>query len=290
MKNLLFTLCLLATIQFGYSQETYTVNNETLELKSEMEGTLDLLWTSGSDGIFRYFIKKEDNSIVELKNTKIGKDYNFEYITTLNELTKMDANNVPYTLYGIKYFISDYNSSKDENYAGVVKGKLESRLAIFGGLTNQPFISNPDNKTTPFFAAELEVFDAKNLSKSVGFVNVRHTLSTDNINYTSTQLALGYRYRFVNSEKINVFAQTKFATITYAKTDVLVTDPNDVTQLITVSDTGTTFDAPLTFGFGADFKVGNNSYITFVYDSFYSVFLDNYNFPMDVAIGFKFGI
>ncbi|WP_375239888.1 hypothetical protein [Aurantibacter sp.] len=290
MKKLLFTLSLLAGLQFGFSQETYTVNNETLVLKSEIDGTLELLWTSGTNGVYRYFIKKEDNSIVELKNTKTEKEYNKEYITSLYELTQTDANDVPYTLYGIKYFISDYNSAKDNTYVGVERGKLESRFALFGGITNQPFVSNPENASVPLISAELEVFDAKNESRHVGFVNLRHTFSNSDIEYTATQLALGYRFRFVKSEKINVFAQTKFATITYAKSEELVTDPNDVTNLIEESVSNTTFDAPLIFGFGADFKIGNNSYITVVYDSFFSVVFDNYNFPVDFAVGYKFNL
>ena len=60
MKHILITLAFIGAIYTGFSQETHTVNGESITLKTEVEGDLDLLWTSGDDGVFRYFVKKED--------------------------------------------------------------------------------------------------------------------------------------------------------------------------------------------------------------------------------------
>jgi hypothetical protein len=290
MKHVFLTFAFLLTLHIGVSQETYTVNNETLTLKTEVEGDLDLLWTSGDDGVFRYFVKKEDNSIVELKNTKTGKDYNREYITTLFTLTQTNASDTKYTLYGLRKFIDDYNKTQDTSYVGDVETKLGLKLAVFGGITNNPFVRNPDNKTTPFASAELEVSDALNQSRHAGFANVRQTFGSDDFEYNATQLALGYRYRFVNTNNIKVYAQTKFATITYASTKDFELDETTNT-FVEVDNSGTTFDAPFIFGLGADFKVGSTGSISVIYDSLFSaVFKDNYNFPMDFAIGYKFSL
>ena len=290
MKHLFLTLVLICSIQIGLSQETYTVNGESITLKTEVEGNLDLLWTSGDDGVFRYFVKKEDNSIVELKNTKTGKDYNHEYVTTLFALTQNNASDAKFTLYGLRKFIDDYNKTKDTDYVGDVETKLALRLALFGGISNNPFVENPNNETTPFASVELEVSDALNQSRHAGFVNVRQTFGNDDFDYNATQLALGYRFRFVNNDKIKVFAQTKFATITYAKTNELELDAATNT-LVLADNSGTTFDAPFIFGLGADFKVGTSGSISVIYDSLFSaLFKDNYNFPVDFAIGYKFNL
>lgn len=290
MKHILITLAFIGAIYTGFSQETYTVNGESITLKTEVEGDLDLLWTSGDDGVFRYFVKKEDNTIVELKNTKTGKDYNHEYVTTLFSLTNNNATDTKFTLYGLRKFIDDYNKTQDTDYVGDVESKLGLKLAVFGGLSNNPFITNPDNETTPFASVELEVSDALNQSRHAGFVNIRQTFGSDEFDYDATQLALGYRFRFVNTNNIKVYAQSKFATITYAKTKVLELD-TETNTLVLKDDSGTTFDAPFIFGLGADFKVGNSGSISVIYDSLFSaVFKDNYNFPIDFAIGYKFNL
>ena len=62
MKKLVIFALLFLAFQVNYSQENYTINGETLELKTEVEGHLDLLWTS-IDGTYRYFVKTSDESI-----------------------------------------------------------------------------------------------------------------------------------------------------------------------------------------------------------------------------------
>ena len=68
MKNILTTISLALICQLVVSQETYTYNNESMILKTEIEGELDLLWTSGVDGRFRYFIKdKDENTLFRME-------------------------------------------------------------------------------------------------------------------------------------------------------------------------------------------------------------------------------
>ena len=89
MKKLVFILCLLLSFMSLKAQETYTVDGETLQLKTEVDGNLDLLWNI-IDGQYRYFVRTENGSIQELVNTKNPdtKKYQEQYKTTLNQLTK----------------------------------------------------------------------------------------------------------------------------------------------------------------------------------------------------------
>ena len=85
MKKLILLLTITIS-SYSFAQNTYTVNNETLELNSEVDGTLDLLWNT-FDNQFRYFIKTEDDTITELVNTKNGNIYDNAYQTILSDLT-----------------------------------------------------------------------------------------------------------------------------------------------------------------------------------------------------------
>ncbi|WP_299891186.1 hypothetical protein [uncultured Lacinutrix sp.] len=296
MKKLIFILSCFAFCSFSYAQQTYTIGDKTIVLKTEVEGSLDLLWNS-IDGQFRYFIKTKDDALLELKNTK-GSNNKFqeEYKQTLSDLTQMDASKVKLTTYSLKVFIDNYNVSKDVNYTTTnTKSNLKLRLGIFGGLTNNPFVKNPnstintDSEAVPFLGAELEVVSDK-ITRHSGFLNLRYTASNDAFEYSSTQLALGYRYRVIHKEAFNIYAQTKFATLTNAKTTTRFIDPNDATNIIVSENSGTTFDVPLIFGIGADIKLGNG-YLTFVYDSLFAILIDNEaGFPIDLAIGYKFNL
>ena len=87
MKKLLLILCFLLGYTSAVAQDTYTVNGETLQLKTEIDGQLDLLWNV-IDGKYRYFVRTSDNTILELKNTKSDSgDYLEEYKSTLQNIT-----------------------------------------------------------------------------------------------------------------------------------------------------------------------------------------------------------
>ena len=290
MKTVTLLLALTISV-FSFAQTTYTVNNETLELKTEVEGTYDLLWNT-FDGKYRYFIKNEDEQLTELTNTK-GSDnkYNNAYQDTLKAILETDASKVKLTLPSLKNFINQSNAASDPNYTfDTSTPKLKTRIGVFGGITNNPFVTNPDNKSVPFFGAELEFFQDTPITKHAGFLNIRTAGDTADLNYSSTQIALGYRFRFINTSKFNIYGQTKFATFTASRTTYNIEDIDNLGTFKTEDKSSTSFDIPLAFGVGADFKVGNG-YITFVYDNLFAILQDTSdNFPMDIALGYKFSL
>ncbi|WP_452222293.1 hypothetical protein [Lacinutrix salivirga] len=293
MKKTLFAFLFINAFLFSFAQETYTINNETLVLKTEADGALDLLWNT-IDGQYRYFVRTENGDITELKNTKgTSNKFQNEYRATLEGLTNgLPADQTKLTVYSLKDYVDAYNKSVDSSYIFEDRTiKLGTRLGVFGGLTNQPFVENPTNKSVTFFGAEFEIFDQKNYYNHAGFLNVRHSLDSNELPYTSTQLSLGYRYRFINKDRFSIYGQTKFATYTHSKTTITYENPNNLGTFITQDESGSSFNVPFVFGIGADIKVGDSGYIIFVYDSLFAAFVDSEgNFPVDFAIGYKFNL
>lgn len=291
MKKFILLLVFLTFTTWTFAQQTYTVGNETLALKTETEGTLDLLWNTINEQ-YRYFIKTKDGKITELNNTKdTDNKYQEEYKSVLEDLTSMNASKVKLTTYSLKSFIDKYNSSIDSNYvSSEPKSKVKLRLGVFGGVTNSPFNKNPNNQKTALFGTELEAVSDNVASRHAGFLNVRHTTDNDDFKYSATQVALGYRFRFISKANFNIYAQTKFATFTSSKITSTIADPSDSNAFITIEDTSTAFDVPFIFGLGADIKLGKG-YLTLVYDSIIAAALDSQdNFPVDFAVGYKFNL
>lgn len=291
MKKFILLLVFLTFTTWTFAQQTYTVGNETLALKTETEGTLDLLWNTINEQ-YRYFIKTKDGKITELNNTKdTDNKYQEEYKSVLEDLTSMNASKVKLTTYSLKSFIDKYNGSIDSNYvSSEPKSKVKLRLGVFGGVTNSPFNKNPNNQKTALFGTELEAVSDNLASRHAGFLNVRHTTDNDDFKYSATQVALGYRFRFISKANFNIYAQTKFATFTSSKITSTIADPSDSNAFITIEDTSTAFDVPFIFGLGADIKLGKG-YLTLVYDSIIAAALDSQdNFPVDFAVGYKFNL
>ena len=291
MKKTILFFCLLTISTFAIAQQTYTVANETLELKTEVEGDLDLLWNTINEQ-YRYFVRTKDGKITELKNTKDANNkYQEDYKTTLSNLTSIDVSKVNLTTYSLKTLIEKHNSALDSNYvSSAARSKIKLRLGVFGGITNSPFNLNPNNQKVLLFGTELEAVSDNLDSRHAGFLNVRHTTDNDEFQFSATQFALGYRYRFISKAKFNVYAQTKFATLTAANITTTIPDPNTPGSFIAFENSTTDFDAALIFGIGADIKLGNG-YLTFVYDSLFALSVDNQgNFPVDFAIGYKFNL
>ena len=287
MKKLLLFACLIFTFS-AVAQKDYIVNGETLELKTEVDGTLDLLWTITNQQ-YRYFVQTEDGNIQELLNTKEGKNYREEYKTILSSLTGQSTKNVNLTLPSLKSYIDTFNVSQDSNYQTQDEHiKLASRLGAFVGMSNSPFIDNPENSIVPYFGAELEFFSENKLPRHAGFFSLRHQLSNDDFDYSATQLAIGYRFRFINKERINIYGNIKAITYTFSEGTFVVEDNDGETYII--EDSGSTFKAPFIFGLGADFKLGNG-YLTLMYQEIFAIFLDlQGNFPVDFSLGYKFNL
>ncbi|WP_431156730.1 hypothetical protein [Winogradskyella poriferorum] len=287
MKNILTALLFCMAFQLNYAQETYTLQDENLELKTELEGKLDLLWNT-FDGVYRYFVRTDNGDIIELKNTKGSNNkYQEEYKTVLSKLTNgSNTKKLKLTVYDLKKFLDAYNQTADSSYVSVERErKIDFRLGFSGGITNNPFVSNPDNTISPLIGAELEIFESQTLPRHSGFLQARHAFESDAFKYSATEFSLGYRYRFVNSSKFALYGQVKFATLNFTNSTVIGSTNN------TLEISETAFDLPLIFGIGSDIKVSENGFITIIYGELFSVFLDNQdNFSTDISIGYKFNL
>lgn len=289
-KTVLFYLLFLF-FTLSFSQNSYTIGNETLELTTEVEGKIDLLWTI-TNGQYRYFIRTEDGKFTELKNTKNSDNkYTESYKNTLKTLTAtsgLSTDKVKLTTYSLKRFVDRYNKSVDINYNAVDKdSKVNFRLGIFGGITNHSFVSNIENSSYPQLAAELEIFGDTSNPRHGGIFQIRQTLASDG-DYKTTELSLGYRLRVFKKDRFNIFVQNKFATLNFFSFDLPAAVAND-TGVLTASDTQ--FDVPFIFGIGADIKISDNSYISIIYDSLFAVNLENNgNFSTDILIGYKLNL
>jgi len=292
MKAILISaLAILYAIQLN-AQETYTVNGNSYELKTEVSGSLNLLWNV-IDNQYRYFIQK-DNTIKELVNTRNDKGkYNEEYITTLKEFTaddNQDLSKVKLLLYSLKNFVNEYNAKVDPNYAyDITKISVKTRLGFSVGMTNNPFVINPDNEISAVIGAELELYDDNRAKRHGAFMGLRHVFENDKLNYSNTELSLGYRFRIIYQENFNIYTNVKLATFSSTKGNI--TYLNDMGLEITQSRTSTNFDAPVIFGIGADIKVGENGFLTLSYGELFALFLENEgNFSTDFSIGYKFNL
>ena len=273
------------------AQQTYTVNGESYELKTEVNGTVTLLWNI-IDSEYRYFVSK-NNTIKELVNTKQDGKYNEEYIATLKEFTAdgtVDDSQVKLLLYSLKNYINEYNASVDSNYAYPTnETAVKTRLGFSGGITNNPFVTNPDNELSPVIAAELELFDDNIAKRHAAFLSLRHSFKNKNLNYTATEVALGYRFRFLLQESFNIYANVKLTTFSASTGNFTYLD--EMNMSVTEERSSSNFDAPVIFGLGADFRIGENGFLTLTYGELFALFIDNNdNFSTDISIGYKFNL
>jgi hypothetical protein len=284
MKRILLIALLCFAFQIHYSQESYTIEGETIELKTEVEGRLDLLWNVTRDN-FRYFIRTEDGTITELKNTKSkGSDLE-DYKITLQQLTNgLPAKKVRFRLYNLVYYINSFNAVEgSDNASTFARSKVNVRLGFSGGITNNPFVDNPENVKVPLVGLELELYEANVKSIQSAFLQVRHTFDSDDFDYSTTELSLGYRYRLLNLSWISFYGQVKLATVHF--TDNVIQNENNIQESVS----STTFEIPLIFGIGTDIRVGKNSYITLIYSELFGLLVENKgNFSTDISLGFKF--
>ena len=268
------------------AQETYTIKDETLQLKTEVDGKLDLLWNI-IDGRYRYFVRTSENDLTELVNTRDeNRHYKEEYKTILQNLTNVSADKVNLTLIDLKTYIDNFNLSEDPDYkTSIYNAKLQLLLEVFGGITNSPFVNNPNNAISSQFGAELELLDGNRIKRHALFMQLRHVLKTNDFEYSTTELALGYRFRVINTQDFNLFVQTKFATLNFVKSKIL--GENDA--IIDINET--VYDVPLTFGIGADIRLTNSGFLTIRYNELFAALLENKgHFSTNITLGYKFNL
>ena len=286
MKKIGLVLSFFLSLSTLIAQNSFSIKGETLQLKTEVEGELDLLWNI-IDGHYRYFVRTTDNTITELVNTKDeNRHFQNEYKSTLENLTGVSADNINLTLNDIKRYLDAYNLSQDSSYqTSIYNAKLQLLLGFFGGITNSPFIYNPDNTIAPQFGVELELLDANRIKRHALFMELRHVLKANDFEYTTTELALGYRFRFINKRSFSLFGQTKFGTLNFSKNTIH--DSND----LPVKIKETVFNVPFTFGIGADIRLTNSSYFMIRYNELFAVLIENKgNFSTNLTLGYKFNL
>ncbi len=293
MKTLLsFTfLFLLLCAPFASAQKQYTVDGKQYTLKTEVEGTLTLLWNTINDE-YRYFSKK-GNEIIELKNTRVDGKYQEEFIQTLQLQTSditIDVTKINFTLASLRNFFNDYNKRKDPNYTYENKViQIRTRLGIFAGISNNIYTENPDNTILPVAGVDFEIIEESHLKRHSLVIQFKQTFENSDYKFSSSQVSLNYRFKFVNTKALDVFINTDFAAYTHVSRDVLVTDPiTNTTSVINIS--GGNFKSPVTFGLGADYALGNG-FITFSYNDIVGLGIDNNGeFPVDFTLGYKLNL
>lgn len=288
MKNYFLSLALCFITFASVSQENYVVNGESYTLIKEVSGSVDLLWNI-IDGTYRYFAKK-DNTIIELVNTKDenGK-YNDDYKNTLANLTSdknLSTNKVKLTLISLKTFIDDYNALKNPNYIAEEKAKLLTRFSVFGGITNSPFVNNPDNIKNPLFGVEFEFSEAVELPRHSIYFQGKQTVGSDKFDYSATQIIVGYRFRIINKGTFNFYTSLDIANYVYTRAQVTFVGDDFFEDRI-VKESG--FEVPFTFGVGTDIKLSESSFLSITYNELFALLLENDgNFSTSFAIGYKF--
>jgi hypothetical protein len=290
MKRLLFILAFISSLSL-FAQKNYTIDGQSYSLETAVEGTLTLLWTT-LDGEYRYFSQK-GSDIVELKNTKSNRSYQEEYKQVLQSQTadqSISLDKVNLTLASLKRFFHTYNKQVDPSYAGDSEPvQLEARLGFFGGMTNYPYFANPDNSLLPQVGADLEVIDNAKLKRHSLVLQFRQLFATSDFDLSSSQLSINYRFKFVQTEVVDVFINTKIAQYVHLTQNIPDPDGDGETN-DSISGSGGEFQAPFAFGLGADIPLGKG-FITVAYYDFLALNLnDTGDFPIDFVVGYKFNL
>ncbi|MEP0265078.1 hypothetical protein [Dokdonia sp.] len=277
-------LCLTTAIA---QTDTYTINNNSYELRTDVQGPMTLLWNVFNQE-YRYFAKK-GNTIIELTNTKESNQYQEEYKKQLQELTSdsdVNTEKVKLTLSSLRRFFNAYNKKTDPNYKeNSFLTEIEYRLGVFGGITNSVFVDNPDNTSNGQFGVDFELYDPTALPSHAIVLQYKQTLSSDDFDYSASQFSINHRFKFIKSPAYQIYLNTKLATYTISKRTEEVIGSDFIAF---EEDSGSSFQGPLIFGLGADIKIGKG-YLSLNYnDAFSFVIDDNGEFPVDLSIGYKF--
>lgn len=286
----IFVLFLIFSAGTLKAQQNYTVNGQTYTLNTEVEGELTLLWNT-IDGEYRYFSKK-GSDIVELKNTKKKGDYQEEYKETLRQQTAdaaVTTEKVNLTLPSLHAFFVAYNKAKDPNFNDAKKSiDLQFRVGAFAGISNSVYTENPTNALQPLAGIDFEIIDAVKLKRHALVLRFKQTFESSDYKYSASQFSLNYRFKFVKTPKFDAFVNAKFAALTYSSREYTVIPFGGSAQVY--KESGSDFNAPLTFGIGTDYKVGNG-YVTFNYNDIVGLNVDNNGeFPVDFTVGYKFNL
>ena len=295
MKSFLSIFVLFLFLSSGnlQAQQQYIVDGQTYTLNTEVEGSLTLLWNT-INGEYRYF-SKQGKDIIELKNTKQNGDYQEEYKETLKQQTSdapVSTEKLKLTLPSLHSFFAEYNQEKDPSFGEEEKSiELQFRLGAFVGMSNSIYTENPTNALQPVAGIDLEMVDAVKLKRHALVLRFKQTFESSEYKYSASQISLNYRFKFVKTTKFDAYINAKFAALTFSKKEIIThVAESDPPILYTETISGSDFSAPITFGIGVDYKVGNG-YITFNYNDIVGLSVDSNNeFPIDFTLGYKFNL
>ncbi len=292
MKRLLLIFSfVLASCTFTFSQQQYTVDGQTYSLKTEVDGTIELLWNVIDDE-YRYFLKK-GNDIAELKNTRSASGYSEEYKDVLKLFTSDSPGNIDktkLTLASLRNYFRSYNKREDPSYDDSTENiDLQLRLGPFIGLSNAIFTENLENATLFTAGADLELVDEVKLRRHSVVLRFKQTFENSDYTYNASQFSLNYRFKFVRTETVDVYVNGKFVAYTYSERDFNVTTMVNGMPVTTVeSASGGDLNVPGTFGLGADIQLGNGQLFV-TYNDIVGIGVDsNGEFPLDFSVGYKF--
>lgn len=275
------------------AQENYVVDGETYSLKADVEGDISLLWNT-IDGEYRYFIKKDD-VISELKNTRQNGKYREEYKEVLRIHTSdsnLSTEKVNLTLPSLHDFLVKYNTIKDPSFFEEKESiSLKFRLGAFAGISNSVYTENLNNDLQALAGVDFEILDPIKLKRHSIVVRFKQTFESSEYKYSASQFSLNYRFKFVKTSKLDIYLNTKLAALTFSSKEVSVPLSDDPILYETRKTSGSNFTAPISFGLGADYMVGNG-YITFGYNDIVGLNVDreNKSFPIDFSLGYKFNL
>ena len=278
-----------------YAQQNHSVNGENYSLKTDVEGSITLLWNT-IDGEYRYFIKKE-KAITELKNTKFNGKYQQEYKEVLGSQTAdadISADKVYLNLPSLNAFFSEYNKLRDPNFVQEKESiGLKFRLGAFAGFSNSVYTENPNNDTQTLAGIDFEILDPIKLMRHAIVFQFKQTFESNKYTYSASQFSLNYRFKFIKTSKLDVFINTKLAALTFSSKEELVPINLEANPILFDNKKahGNSFTAPVSFGIGADYLVGNG-YLTFNYNDIVglNVERENKSFPMDFTLGYKINL
>ena len=188
-----------------------------------------------------------------MTNTKKDNRYQEEYKTQLKELvsdTDMDVDKVKLTLSSLRRFFNAYNKKVDPSYQeNSFLTHVEYRLGAFAGITNSVFVDNPDNTSNAQFGIDFEIYDPVALPSHAIVIQYKQTVPSDEFDFSSSQFSINHRFKFIKTPAYQIYLNTKFATYTTSKREIIGSDFID-------ERTASNFQGPVIFGLGADIKLG----------------------------------
>jgi hypothetical protein len=148
-------------------------------------------------------------------------------------------------------------------------------------------VNNPDNISNPVFGAEFEFSEAVTLPRHSIYFQGRQVFETDKFDYSATHLIVGYRFRIINKETFNFYTSLDLAQYIFIKAGPIVN--NDLADVAPITNRENGFEAPFTFGIGADIRLSETSFLSLTYNELFALLQENEgNFSTSFAVGYKF--